>query len=293
MARELENERTRFQESAVWRKTVIAEHAWEYVIGGEGDEWLLLIHGGGGDAESMFRYFIALAPHFRIIVPSIPTALDNMSAITDGLIALFDREGIERGHVYGPSLGGMVAQVFAAHHSDRVSKCIFSHTSLPQPEQAARMHKARLPLRLMPVALFRWQILHNLGKNLKDDIPDITSDEAAFWMARFRNIFGNKLSKADILASVDLQIDFHQQIDLTTSPLRNDAERVMLIFHENDAGFGEEVQDAMQTFYVGAHSHRLPLYGHLGSAVRADEVIELIKLFLCRMKDNSKEKINA
>lgn len=54
----------------------------------------------------------------------------------------------------------------------------------------------------------------------------------------------------------------------------------MLVFHENDVGFGQYVHTAMQAFYVGAQSHRLPLYGHLGAVVRADEVIALITLFL-------------
>ncbi|MEM7335007.1 MAG: alpha/beta hydrolase [Chloroflexota bacterium] len=280
MSIQLEKTLAQFHKVAEWKAVTVDDLVWDYAVGGAGSDWLFVIHGGGGDAESMFPYFTALAPHFKLIAPSIPSTLDNMLAITDGLRVIFEREGISRAHIFGPSLGGMIAQVFAAHHPELTGKCILSHTTLPTPELGARMRKARLPLKLMPLGLFRWQTLRSLRNNLKNEIPDITIDESAFWLARFQNAFGNKLGKADILASVDLQVDFYEQTDLTNSFLRSDPERVMVIFHENDPEFGADAAATIQEFYGNAQCHGLPTYGHLGAMIRTDEIIKLIKLHL-------------
>lgn len=276
---QLHEEKSRFQQMAKRNQTTIAGHEWNYVTGGEGSEWVLLIHGGGGNCETMFRYFVNLAADFKIIAPTIPGTIQSMKEIADGLIALFDQEKINKAHVFGPSLGGMIAQVLAKEYPERVAKSVFSHTSLPQADTAATMRKARIPLKLMPYWLFRRQILGSIKKTLPTDIPDISQEEADFWLAQFEDVVKNKLSKVDVLGSVYVQIDFNGETDLSSSAVRHEADRVMLIFHENDTGFGKEVQDEMRAFYPKAEFHRLPKYGHLGALARADDIIDLLKQF--------------
>ena len=277
---QLEQTLNQFHDSAKWQSLTLDNHVWRYATGGSGDAWLMLIHGGGGDAELMFRYFVALAPHFKLIVPSVPTALDNMQTVTAGLGNLLDNEGIERTHVFGSSLGGWMAQALATQQPERVSKCIFSHCSLPQPKIGALMRKMRLPLKLMPMRLFRWQTLRSQPKEFAEQIPDIPTEESAFWMARWQHIFGERLGKVDLLASIELQIDFHERTDLTTAPIRNEPERVLILYHENDSDFGAETATAMQAFYGDAKCHGLPLYGHVGALVRSEVMIEPMKQFL-------------
>ncbi|MEM7801161.1 MAG: alpha/beta hydrolase [Chloroflexota bacterium] len=281
MTQQLQAELDRFNKEAKWKTHTIGDHTWRYVTSGKGDEWLLLIHGGGGNASTIFRYVTNLSPHFRIIAPSIPGTLTSMQEITDGLIALFDREGTDQAHVYGPSLGGMIAQVLAATYPERVGKCIFSHAGLPEPDQGQTMSKALLPLRLIPYPLFRWQMLRSIRSGLQTDIPDIDPEESTFWLSQFETVFKNELGKADVIGSVHLQIDYHGRLEqLAAAPLRHEPERFMLLFHENDQGFGAETQTAMREFYPTARFRLLPLYGHLGALARADGVIDEIKAFL-------------
>ncbi|MEM7335006.1 MAG: alpha/beta hydrolase [Chloroflexota bacterium] len=269
-----------FHDAANWKSMTLGNHVWRYATGGSGSECLMIIHGGGGDAELMFSYFVALAPHFKLIVPSVPTALDNMQVITDGLRSLLDNEGIEQTHVFGSSLGGWMAQALAAQQPERVSKCIFSHCSLPQSKIGALMRKMRLPLKLMPMRLFRWQTLRGQRKEFAEQIPDITPEESAFWMARWQHIFGERLGKVDLMASIELQIDFHERTDLTTAPIRNEPDRVLILYHENDSDFGAETAAAMQAFYGDAKCLCLPLYGHVGALVRSEVMFEPMKQFL-------------
>lgn len=276
----LHQDLTHFRQTVTWKQMSFANHTWDYVIGGQGDAWLLLLHGGGGNSEMLFHYFMRLSPYFKLIAPSMPSAIDNMRQITDGLAALFDHDGIDKAHVFGPSLGGMVAQVFACSHPDRVAKCVFSHTGLPQPEQAAVLNKALLPLKIIPYGLFRWQTLRSIRTQLKSDIPDITQEETDFWLSRLTEMYQTRLSKVDVIASVRLQIDYHERIDLSSCSIRNHAGRVMLIFHENDAAFGAAEQSTMRDFYPQAAFHQLPVYGHLGALVRSEDIIQHLKDFL-------------
>ena len=98
-----------------------------YVEAGTGAP-LVLIMGFGGDHLAWGFQFQAFAERYRVI------AFDNRGAgqtdapdtpYTTGLMAedvrgLMDALGIERAHVIGVSMGGMIAQELALHHPDRV-----------------------------------------------------------------------------------------------------------------------------------------------------------------------------
>lgn len=69
-----------------------------------------LDHAGVPDFPSLFK---ALGEGAR---PDVPYLLDDMAKDAVGLL---DALGIERAHIVGASLGGMVAQLVAADHADR------------------------------------------------------------------------------------------------------------------------------------------------------------------------------
>ncbi|NEW94386.1 alpha/beta hydrolase [Rhodopseudomonas sp. BR0M22] len=68
--------------------------------------------------------------------PDVPYTLDDMAADAVGLL---DALGIARAHVVGRSMGGMIAQVMASDHADRVLSLtsIMSSTGNPALPQAA------------------------------------------------------------------------------------------------------------------------------------------------------------
>jgi 3-oxoadipate enol-lactonase len=97
---------------------------------------VVLIHGAEAD-HSMFDGFGALlAGHFTVIAydqrdsgktrnPATPYGLAEMA---DDAAALIAALGHDRAHVFGTSLGGVIAQVLATRHPGRVDRLVLSST---------------------------------------------------------------------------------------------------------------------------------------------------------------------
>ncbi len=97
---------------------------------------VVMLHGIGGCAEVWRPQVEAFGEPHRALAWDLPgygatPALDGTSfaAIADALAALLDRTGIGTCHLIGHSLGGMVAQEFAARHPGRLASLILSATS--------------------------------------------------------------------------------------------------------------------------------------------------------------------
>lgn len=117
---------------------------------GEGAPVLLLM-GLGYPSAMWYRTRPALAAHFRTIavdnrgtgrsdVPAGPYAIELMAS--DAAAAL-DAAGVESAHVYGISMGGMIAQEFALQYPVRVRSLILGCTAPGGPEAERAEPEAR------------------------------------------------------------------------------------------------------------------------------------------------------
>jgi 3-oxoadipate enol-lactonase len=99
--------------------------------------WLVLIHGVGMDRSSWAPVIPALRRRFRLVL------IDNRGSGRSGgglepyeiadlardVVAVLDHAGIERAHVLGASLGGMVAQELAVEYPERVDRLVLVCTT--------------------------------------------------------------------------------------------------------------------------------------------------------------------
>ena len=90
----------------------VDHHLWDIAAAGLERDFTLLSYDFPGHGETP--------------VPPHPYGVEQLS---DQLAAVLSREGVSRAHVAGISLGGLVAQHFAAHHPDVVDRLVLIDTT--------------------------------------------------------------------------------------------------------------------------------------------------------------------
>lgn len=117
---------------------------------------LVLVHGYLGGAKLWDRQVAALKSDFDVIAPNLPgfadsaslRAPDTIGGFADRVLALLDDLGIERFHLLGHSMGGMIVQHMAAHAPDRISRLVCYGTGpvgmLPERFETIEQSRNRL-----------------------------------------------------------------------------------------------------------------------------------------------------
>ena len=103
---------------------------------GEGEP-LLLIMGWGGNAATWKPQLPGLAERFRVIAfdnrgvgrSSAPEAPYSIAQMAEDTLGLLDALRVPRAHVFGISMGGMVAQELALRHPERLDALVLGCTT--------------------------------------------------------------------------------------------------------------------------------------------------------------------
>ncbi|UCH73165.1 MAG: alpha/beta fold hydrolase [Rhodospirillales bacterium] len=134
---------------------------------------VVFLHGIGGDGASWLMELEALAGHWRAIAWDMPgygasPALPEMTfpALADALDALLDSLDIDRAHLIGHSIGGMVAQEFAATFPHRVASLVLYATSPAFGRPDGDWQREFLAARLAPL---------DAGRRMADLAPSIVA----------------------------------------------------------------------------------------------------------------------
>ena len=126
-----------------------------YKIRGDGQP-LVVINGFSSGQNALFILVHAFAKHYRIVTfdnrgiggSDKPTGPYSMPMMAGDTIGLMDFLGIDRAHLMGLSMGGMVAQHIAIDYPQRVDKLILCSTSAggqPLREMLFDLAEATIP----------------------------------------------------------------------------------------------------------------------------------------------------
>lgn len=176
---------------------------------GTGDP-VLLIHGLGLSGGAWWRTVDALVPTMRVITfdhrgigrsESLSYAYTT-EALADDAVSILDSLGLDRVHIYGFSLGGMVAQQVALRHPRRVQSLVLGAThsggrrvAYPEPEVLAFFRRRAV----MASEEAAWaSVPYNYGPRSRAEQVDRIADDI---VRRLESRFNQRAYQAQLLAA--------------------------------------------------------------------------------------------
>lgn len=120
-------ERNRFSAQHPEERLVANGREWGVVQAGDDGPALVLIPGTLGRTDIFWQQIEALKNRARILALTYPSS-GGVVDWADDLAALMNRFGIDRATILGSSLGGYLAQYFAATHPEMTERLIAANT---------------------------------------------------------------------------------------------------------------------------------------------------------------------
>ncbi|MBN1536368.1 MAG: alpha/beta hydrolase, partial [Anaerolineales bacterium] len=234
---------------------------------------LLLLNGGLRIAETAFAYIRLCEPYYRVIVPTYPPIWD-IDALTDGIIAILDMEGVQDFMVLGQSYGGMVAQVMIQRFPGRVSKCVLSSTG---PLSAPLVQRVMLRFFLAVIPILPEKIVKNIYKKSLWQVLSIPETDLPFWKPFLDEIFDNRLTKDDVLSHFRTGADTLRKYGVgMQEPWRGE---VLVIGGDKDPVSTDGDRRAMLNYYPQAKLIVIQGAGHTMAMHKPGEFIKHIRQF--------------
>jgi pimeloyl-ACP methyl ester carboxylesterase len=262
------------------RYTRIDTHQWRYTVLGSAADTLLLLPGGGGTSETVFRYALKFADSFRVILPDLPTTLQNTEDALQGLRGLLAQESANRVHVVGIAWGGGLAQLFVRRFPHVVDDLVLTQTALPDELLAARARMQAAWIRLYPPALLRALSRRAMLRALHTTPMNIPNDERNFWLAYFTEYYARFFRKVDLASRVRLSAQYFANPPFQSTDLQHWKGRVLIIESEFDEVIGEGERGALKAMYPGAYVQMLEGAAHLASVLMSETLAASIHKFL-------------
>lgn len=246
--------------------------AWE----SHGDGWpLLLIQGLGYARWSWDPVVPALAERYRVIVfdnrgigesdkPAGPYTAAQMAA--DSLQVL-DEAAVERAHVLGASLGGMVAQELAVAAPERVEKLVLCCTTpggsatVPMPEVTVQLFADAATL--APDVALRRFVVNALGANPTEELVE----------ELYRLRLANPPDPAGWQAQAAAGLTFAGVDGAVSAP-------TLILTGTDDNVVDPRNAELLATRIAGARVERFPGAGHLVFWEQPEEFVKIVTEFL-------------
>jgi 3-oxoadipate enol-lactonase len=153
---------------------------------------VLLIMGLGLSGGAWWRTVPVLARRLRVITfdhrgvgrSRAHAPVYTTEAMADDAVSVLDAAGIDRAHVYGISLGGMVAQQLALRHPERVRTLVLGATSPGGPRSVRPdpdvLDFIRRRLRMRSEEAARASVPFNYGARCRSAHPDRIEEDIAW-----------------------------------------------------------------------------------------------------------------
>ena len=261
-----------FRETHPYRRVNARGAVWDYIASGQGNHAVIVLGGALSSGETAFRTITRLETTYRVLAPSYPQQR-RLYQVMDGLADLMDAEGIASAHVYGHSLGALLAHGFVRRHAARVDKLILGGFGLYSTLHtlAARLF-FKLPYSFLQS--YYAKAVTRLAAGAGDA-------EQKFYAAYTQDLFYRQQTPESFRCQMDLLLDGMSRTENyhLFEPVTRPG-RVLIIGAKDDRGFADSERRALISTYPGAQVKIFESGGHWVSATHADEYNAALDAFL-------------
>ena len=254
---------------------------WE-LSGNEAGPTLLLIRGLSRSSRYWYDLRPLLEPRFRVLVmdnrgvgrTDAPPPGFSTADMADDCAAVLNQSGVHRAHVFGISLGGMIAQHLALRHPGRVDRLILGATTMGG--------RRRAPVPLRAVLAFLQAARMSVAEQIRSTSPWVLDAEALArrpeivdeWVAIAESEPRNKASLFGQLLAAGLH-DASEHIHRIASP-------TLVITGDRDRLIPMRNSEDLARSIPGATLRILPGGGHDFPTEQPENVVRVIEEFLSR-----------
>lgn len=244
---------------------------WNYVSFGQGDETILFLHGMTGAYDIWWRVMDELQTEYRVISVTYP-AVNTLEEMATAVLAILDREGVDRANLVGTSLGGYFAQYLVANHPDRVARAVFSNTFPPNDLIKEKNGTIGSLIPFLP----EWLVLDVLrGSFVNSLYPTSGNDELT--LAFLMELSYGRVSRAQVAGR------YRGVVEKFIAP---DPDRlgipVMIIEADNDPLVEPILREQLKTTYPTAVVHTLSGVGHMPYLAHPEPYAQFLREFFAR-----------
>lgn len=249
-----------------------------HVEAGSGEP-VLFLHGVGGDAASWAPQIAAFSEKFRAIAWDMPgyggsPSIEPMTfpALADSLLGLLDGLGLGRVHLVGHSMGGMVAQEFAAARPERAATLVLSATSPAFGRPDGDFQKRFVEARIAP--LENGCTMADLADEMVETMMGPDADAGGVAIAR-RSMAG--VPEATYRAAIACLAGFDRRDALAGYRMP-----VLALAGETDANAPAPMMEKMASRIPGAEYVCMAGTGHLGNLENPAAFNDAVERFLAK-----------
>ncbi|XP_038976534.1 maspardin isoform X4 [Phoenix dactylifera] len=258
-----------FKSQVPLHKISIGSKQWRYYdFGPKSVPPLICIPGIAGTADVYYKQIMSLSlKGYRVISIDIPQVWNHHEWI-HAFEKFLDTINVHHVHLYGTSLGGFLAQIFAQHRPRRVKSLVLSNTFLETHKFAAAMPWSPL-VSWTPSFLLKRHILTGIHDGPHE--PFI-ADSVDFVVGQVE-----KLSREDISSRLSLNVNV-----TSVGPLLLPDSLITIMDTNDYCAVPQELKDQVSERYPGARRAVLKTGGDFPFLSRPDEV----NLYLQESKQN-------
>ncbi len=256
---------TAFRQAYSLQHLTVDGNTWEYVVAGEGEETILFLHGMTGAYDIWWQQIEALKGQCRLVSVTYP-AVSSLEDLDKGILAILEKEHIQKVNLVGTSLGGYLAQFLVTRHPESIQAAVFANT-FPPNDEIARQY--RLVGGILPYAP-EWLVMFVLRSSFKQMIyPASGNDELT--LAFLNEIGYGRMTKAQVVGR------YHCVIEKFS--LRTPAIPLMIIESDNDPLISPALREQLKSTYPQALVHTFSNAGHFPYLSRPEEYTRLLAQF--------------